>query len=91
MAYKITDECIVCGTCETECPNNAISEGKMQFVIDSDKCTECVGFYESPRCVEACPIDVPCLDPEHRETRDKLVEKWHKLHPGETPKIAITG
>ncbi|MFA5451537.1 MAG: 4Fe-4S binding protein, partial [Dehalococcoidales bacterium] len=28
MAYKITDDCISCGACETECPNNAISEGE---------------------------------------------------------------
>ena len=26
MAIKITDECINCGACETECPNNAIYE-----------------------------------------------------------------
>ena len=24
MAIKITDECINCGACEPECPNNAI-------------------------------------------------------------------
>lgn len=27
MAYKITEECINCGACEPECPNNAIYEG----------------------------------------------------------------
>ena len=27
MALKITDECINCGACEPECPNNAIYEG----------------------------------------------------------------
>lgn len=27
MAIKITDECINCGACEPECPNNAIYEG----------------------------------------------------------------
>lgn len=27
MALKITDECINCGACESECPNNAIYEG----------------------------------------------------------------
>lgn len=26
MAIKITDECINCGACEPECPNNAIYE-----------------------------------------------------------------
>ena len=27
MAIMITDECINCGACEPECPNNAIYEG----------------------------------------------------------------
>ncbi|HNA93597.1 MAG TPA: 4Fe-4S binding protein, partial [Saprospiraceae bacterium] len=27
MAILITDECINCGACEPECPNNAIYEG----------------------------------------------------------------
>jgi ferredoxin len=26
MAYKITDACINCGTCDSECPSTAISE-----------------------------------------------------------------
>ena len=89
MAYKITDECISCGACEAECDaNNAISEGETIYVIDPEKCTECVGNYESPRCVEVCPIDNCCIpDPDHKETKEQLVEKWRKLHPGETPKV----
>lgn len=31
MAIKITDECINCGACEPECPNNAIYEGAMEW------------------------------------------------------------
>ena len=31
MAIKITDECINCGACEPECPNNAIYEGGMEW------------------------------------------------------------
>ena len=31
MAIKITDECINCGACEPECPNNAIYEGGSQW------------------------------------------------------------
>ena len=26
MAIKITNDCIICGACESECPNNAIYE-----------------------------------------------------------------
>lgn len=61
MALRITDECIACGVCEPECPNNAISEGEEVFVIDPDLCRECEGDYDSPRCQEVCPVD--CIVP----------------------------
>ena len=44
MAYMISDECAMCGMCSWECPNGAITEGDMTFVIDPDKCTECAGL-----------------------------------------------
>lgn len=59
MAYEITVECISCGACETECPNEAISEGDETYVIDGSKCTECVGFFDTPQCAEVCPVDAP--------------------------------
>jgi ferredoxin len=89
MAYKITDECISCGACETECQNEAISEGEIIYVIDPGKCTECVGNFESPECVEICPIVDCCVrDPDHEESREELLEKWKKLHPGEHPAVS---
>ena len=33
MAIYITDECINCGACEPECPNNAIYEGGVEWKI----------------------------------------------------------
>lgn len=51
MAYVITDECVACGTCEEECPVDAISEGEDIFVIDEDECIDC-GV-----CDDVCPID----------------------------------
>ncbi len=86
MAYRITDECISCGACEAECPNQAISEGETTYVIDPAKCTECVGAAESSRCAEICPVGACVPDPDHQESREELLEKWKKLHPGETPK-----
>jgi ferredoxin len=56
MAYTINDECTACGICLPECPNDAISEGD-PYVIDPDKCTECEGFYDSPQCVDVCPVE----------------------------------
>jgi ferredoxin len=85
MAYKISDECIGCGACEPECQNEAISEGEEIYVIDTDKCTECVGNFESPKCAEVCPVDACIPDPDHVESRDELLAKWHRLHPGATP------
>jgi len=43
MALMITDECINCDVCEPECPNDAISQGDTIYVIDPNKCTQCVG------------------------------------------------
>ncbi len=87
MAYKITEECISCGACEPECPNLAITEGETIYVIDPDKCTECVGSFESSRCAEVCPVDACVLDPDYEESREQLLEKWRGLHPGETPSV----
>ena len=80
MAYKITDECISCGACESECPNQAISEGETIFVINPDKCTECVGAFESSQCADVCPVDACIPDPAHQESKDALMEKYKKLH-----------
>lgn len=88
MAYKIIEDCIGCGACEGECANEAISEGESIYVIDPDRCTECVGNFESPRCAEICPVEACVADPEHAESQDELLAKWQRLHPGEKPKVA---
>ena len=51
MAYVITDDCTMCGTCVDECPVEAISEGDPKYVIDADTCIDCGA------CAEACPVD----------------------------------
>ena len=33
MAIKITEDCINCGACEPECPNNAIYEGGVEWAM----------------------------------------------------------
>ena len=53
MAYKISDACISCGACESECPVSAISEGDAQYVIDADACIDCGA------CADVCPVDAP--------------------------------
>jgi len=50
MAYEISSECICCGTCEPECPVDAISQGTDIYEIDESKCTDCGA------CAEVCPV-----------------------------------
>lgn len=56
MANKITDECISCGACESECPNQAISQGDDHYQIEAAKCDECAGKSEQG-CKSVCPSD----------------------------------
>ncbi len=79
MALKITDQCINCDVCEPECPNQAIYEGELYYEIDADKCTECVGHFATPQCVEVCPVDCIPHDPERVETRAELLDKYRTL------------
>ena len=79
MALIITDECINCDVCEPECPNGAISQGEEIYVIDPDKCTECVGHFDEPQCQKVCPVDCIPLDPDHVEAREHLYEKYQRL------------
>ncbi len=51
MAIKITDECINCGACEPECPNNAIYEGGAEWRF-SDK-TNVKGVFTSKSGITA--------------------------------------
>ncbi|WP_185858422.1 4Fe-4S binding protein [Blattabacterium cuenoti] len=102
MSIKITEECINCGACEEECPNQAIYEGgkkwnmsegtylKKNFYFDqkpikediyfivSEKCTECIGFYDEPQCMIVCPVH--CCVTDQMETKEKLFEKKIFLH-----------
>jgi ferredoxin len=82
MALYITDECINCDVCEPECPNEAISQGETIFVIEPLKCTECVGHFATPQCVEVCPVNCIEVNPAYKETEDQLMGKY-KLLVGE--------
>jgi ferredoxin len=62
MAYKIVaSQCTVCGACEFECPNAAISIKRDMYVIDAGKCTECEGHFDTPQCVSVCPMPGTCV------------------------------
>jgi len=53
MAYVISDECVACGACQSECPVGAISEGDDIYVIDASLCTDCGS------CAGVCPTGAP--------------------------------
>lgn len=79
MSLMITDECINCDVCEPACPNQAISAGEEYYVIDPNRCTECVGHYDEPQCVRVCPVECIPKDPDHGETHEQLLAKYQRL------------
>ena len=97
MSLLITAECINCGACLPECPNEAIFEtraaaeatgirvtegigvGDAIYVISYDRCTECVGHFDEPQCVQVCPVACIPINPQHIETRETLFEKYQRL------------
>ena len=84
MATHITDECINCGACEPECPNEAISEGEEIYVIDPKLCTECVGFHDYEACQAVCPVECCLPDPERREDEGVLIQRAREIHKDKT-------
>ncbi len=98
MAMRIdADACVDCAACAEPCPNQAIRAGGEEYTVDgegrpalSDKyfvipelCTECVGHYDKPQCVNACPVDCIAVDPAHAESREQLQNKAKELKLGE--------
>lgn len=51
MAYKISDDCIACGSCAAGCPVEAIAEGDGKYEIDAEKCISCGA------CADQCPVE----------------------------------
>lgn len=113
MAIQITEDCINCAACITECPNNAIYEaaagwrfsdgtdlkGMIElngngidadmvnspysddyYYIVREKCTECLGFYDEPRCASVCPVECCIPDPDYPETHEALLMKQQSMH-----------
>jgi len=79
MSLLITDECINCDVCEPECPNGAIAQGDEIYEIDMNLCTECVGHFDEPQCIDVCPVDCIINDPDHEESKDQLMGKYKRL------------
>jgi ferredoxin len=89
MALLITSECINCDVCEPECPNQAISMGEEFYVIDPARCTECVGHFGEPQCVQVCPVECIPVNPDHVESPEQLMAKYERLQQSAWPRLAI--
>ncbi len=53
MAIKITDECINCGACEPECPNNAIYDAGMSWKYSDGTALDGVIDFGDGRMIDA--------------------------------------
>jgi ferredoxin len=85
MALKILDTCVNCDVCEPVCPNQAITLGTVIYEITPQRCTECVGHYDTPQCVDVCPVECIIVDPDVTETPDQLLHKYRVLSAEGTP------
>ncbi|MFZ2237063.1 MAG: YfhL family 4Fe-4S dicluster ferredoxin [Dokdonella sp.] len=79
MALKILDTCVNCDVCEPACPNQAISLGAEFYEIDPDRCTECIGHFDEPQCIEVCPVECIIIDPAHVESDEQLRDRYTEL------------
>jgi ferredoxin len=79
MALLINSLCVNCDVCEPACPNQAIRAGESIYLIDPDRCTECVGHFDEPQCVAVCPVECIDPDPQRPESNDELLAKLARL------------
>ena len=84
MALLINDLCVNCDVCAPACPNNAIAQGETIYEIAPSRCTECVGHFDTPQCIEVCPVECILIDPAYPESQDDLLVKY-RLLTGLTP------
>ena len=74
------EECEHCDVCiGMDC--DFYAEGDVVFVIDPDRCTECIQDIDSPKCVKVCPVS-DCIVPDdyRKETEEQLLEKRRKIN-----------
>jgi ferredoxin len=62
MALHIIASCVNCWACAPLCPTQAITAALPHFLIDAEKCSECVGYFAEPQCASICPVEGAILD-----------------------------
>ena len=74
MAIYITDECINCGACEPECPNNAIYEGGVQWAIADGNTVKGSFRLENGNFVESDSKNLPISNDYYYIVPEKCTE-----------------
>ncbi|MCB0534365.1 MAG: 4Fe-4S dicluster domain-containing protein [Lewinellaceae bacterium] len=74
MAIIITEECINCGACEPECPNNAIYEGGVEWAISDGNTVAGNYTLEGGQTVDAKAKNTPVSDDLYYIVPDKCTE-----------------
>ncbi len=74
MAIIITDECINCGACEPECPNNAIYEGGIEWAVSDGTNVKGSFVLESGEEVDADEMQSPVEEDYYYIVPDKCTE-----------------
>jgi ferredoxin len=49
------------------------------YEIEPSKCTECVGHFDTPQCVEVCPVACIPVHPDFVELQVTLMQRFHRL------------
>lgn len=81
MSLMITKDCISCEACLEECSESAIYADEPTFMIDPDRCSECISDAE-PACVSVCPVECIVPDPDNVETPEELKFKHDQIKEG---------
>jgi ferredoxin len=81
MAIKITEECINCGACEPECPNNAIYEGGVEWALSDGTTVKGTFTLLDGTTIESDQKNSPVSnDTYYVETVEQLMSKKEKMH-----------
>ena len=74
MAIIITDECINCGACEPECPNNAIYEGGVEWAVADGTSVKGIYILEGGKEVDVKDQQSPVEEDYYFIVPDKCTE-----------------
>ena len=57
MTWTITNHCIDCQRCLSECPTGAIAPNGTQLWLDPNRCNDDEGHFNAPQSLSVCPLN----------------------------------